>query len=50
MRVLACVLAAGCPQAAWYGSLDVLQNGQLHGPISHLGYYGHHDWGPAWRA
>jgi hypothetical protein len=37
-----------------YGSLEVLQNGHVFGPLAtlgySLGYYGHHDWDVAWRA
>lgn len=37
-----------------YGSLEVLQNGRVFGPLAHLGYrlgyYGHHNWDVAWRA
>jgi hypothetical protein len=35
------------------GTLQVLRNGHVYGPIAHLGYslgyYGHHDWEVAWR-
>jgi hypothetical protein len=36
-----------------YGRLMIRRNGRLHGPVAQLGYalgyYGHHDWGLAWR-
>jgi hypothetical protein len=37
-----------------YGRIMVLHAGRVDGPLVHLGYslgfYGHHDWGLAWRA
>jgi hypothetical protein len=37
-----------------YGRIMVLHHGKLAGPFANLGYamgyYGHHDWGLAWRA
>jgi hypothetical protein len=36
-----------------YGRIMVRSNGRLYGPVAQLGYamgyYGHHDWGLAWR-
>ena len=32
-----------------YGRVMVRSAGHVYGPLADLGYYGHHDWGLAWR-